>query len=365
VVGVGRGVANYVVIGTISANNMATTQRVQVFVRTRPTPDFAMDSIAIDDKEISIHAHNQADCKFNVDGVLHNSSQEEVYSSCGESVVTHALNGINGTIFAYGQTGAGKTYTMCGESQYRLRGIIPRAIAQIFKEVWEKDDCSIIVRISCLEIYNETLTDLLLALPDDGNRKSNSSTLAVEGNNKDCCVKGLTVKVAENEEEAMNMFFEAEKNRLIGQHHLNKQSSRSHVIFTIYLEVHSRTNASSEFTVSKLNLIDLAGSERLRKTESSGVLMKEAIYINKSLSFLEQVVIALADRHRTHIPYRHSQLTRIIKDSIGGNCNTVMIANVCGETTHIDNTIATLRFANRIMCVVASPIANVHYNPMV
>ncbi|XP_019850613.1 PREDICTED: kinesin-like protein KIF9 isoform X2 [Amphimedon queenslandica] len=346
----------------------SSSQRVKVFVRARPTPYFASEFITIRDKVISIQLpvsprriNQQArEWNFLVDGILSNSSQEEVYAACAHDVVSGVMNGVNGTIFAYGQTGAGKTYTMSGEPQYRLRGIIPRALSQIYNTVRERDDCTTIVRISCLEIYNETLTDLLGELP-----KSDQGSLSLSENEKGTSsVKGLSVRVADNEEEALNMFFEAEKNRLVGEHALNKQCSRSHIIFTINVECHSAVSASSEYTISKLHLVDLAGSERLGIADHSGTIVTETIYINKSLSFLEQVVMALTEKRRAHVPYRHCKLTQLLKGSIGGNCNSVMIANIWGEREHLENTLGTLRFSERIMCVCADPQRNIHYNPV-
>eukprot|EP00958_Prasinococcus_capsulatus_P007707 scaffold707_cov399-Prasinococcus_capsulatus_cf.AAC.8 len=144
---------------------------------------------------------------------------------------------------------------------------------------------------------------------------------------------------------------QGDSNRAIGEHHLNKESSRSHTIFTLSLEI--QTHAGADSTVhSKLNLVDLAGSERLSRTGSEGLVAREAQFINKSLSFLEQVIVALGgtwtgDKRRGHIPYRSSKLTQLLKDSLGGNCNTVMIANVCSEPAHVLETLATFKFASR------------------
>lgn len=140
---------------------------------------------------------------------------------------------------------------------------------------------------------------------------------------------------------------------------LNKASSRSHCVFTIYIESRSRVESSDKVVYSKLNLVDLAGSERTKKTGSSGLTLKEATYINKSLSFLEQVVIALCDKKRDHIPYRQSKLTNLLRDSLGGNCKTLMVANVWPEPSHLEETISTLKFATRMMRVSNEAIVNV------
>mmetsp|Transcript_27838 Transcript_27838/g.66135 ORF Transcript_27838/g.66135 Transcript_27838/m.66135 type:complete len:311 (-) Transcript_27838:897-1829(-) len=139
---------------------------------------------------------------------------------------------------------------------------------------------------------------------------------------------------------------------------MNKHSSRSHTVFTIHIE--SRPDPESEeATFSKLHLVDLAGSERIQKTGSTGQVLREAVHINKSLAFLEQVVVALSERNRDHVPYRSSKLTHLLKDSLGGNCKTLMIANVWADPEHVDETISTCRFAQRMSCVANEAVVNV------
>ena len=152
-------------------------------------------------------------------------------------------------------------------------------------------------------------------------------------------------------------------NRTVTEHHLNKASSRSHCVFTMYIQSRSRVESQDKVTYSKLHLVDLAGSERTKKTGSEGLTLKEATFINKSLSFLEQVVLALCERKRDHIPYRQAKLTNILRDSIGGNCKTLMVANVWAEPTHIEETISTLKFATRMMRVSNEAIVNVTLDP--
>ncbi|XP_069585243.1 kinesin-like protein KIF9 [Ranitomeya imitator] len=340
----------------------AGSSDVQVFVRFRPTPHFAQDVISVDadSKAVDIHLrkddkfgvvnNKRYDWSFKVDGVLHDASQASVYHAVAKSVVTQGLQGYNGTIMCYGQTGAGKTYTITGATEnYKNRGVIPRALQQVFKEIDEQSDRTVTVRISYLEIYNETLFDLLSTMPDV---PASGPQMAIVDEPQGVSVKGLSLHHAADEEHALNLLFEGETNRIIGSHTLNKSSSRSHCIFTVHLEGHSRTLSDAKYTVSKINLVDLAGSERLGKTGSEGQVLREATYINKSLSFLEQTIIALADR-RDHVPFRQSKLTHALKDSIGGNCITVLVANVYGEAAQIDETLSTLRFASRMRCVPA------------
>lgn len=171
------------------------------------------------------------------------------------------------------------------------------------------------------------------------------------------------VKKCPTEEEAIAMIFEGETNRTISEHKLNKASSRSHCVFTVHLEIRSRVESSEKVIISKLHLVDLAGSERTKKTGSEGKSLLEAQFINKSLSFLEQVVVALSEKQRDHIPYRQSKLTNLLKDSIGGNSKTIMIANVWPEASHLEETISTLKFASRMMKVSNEATIQVNLDP--
>jgi kinesin family protein 6/9 len=157
----------------------------------------------------------------------------------------------------------------------------------------------------------------------------------------------------------LNYLFEGESNRTVSSHQLNKESSRSHCIYTIHLESKSRVESSEKVVFSKLHLVDLAGSERTKKSGAQGVNLKEATFINKSLTFLEQVVVSVCDNKRDHIPYRQSKLTNLLKNSIGGNCQTLMIANVYPEPDHLEETISTLKFATRMMKVNNEPVINI------
>merc|ERR1719440_2278655 len=152
-------------------------------------------------------------------------------------------------------------------------------------------------------------------------------------------------------------------NRQVANHQLNRNSTRGHAIFTIHTRIRSRVDSSGVVTKCKLNLVDLAGSERLKKTETLGDLRNESMYINKSLTYLEQVVVALSSKGRSHTPYRQSKLTHLLKDSLGGNCKTLLIANVYGESTHLEETISTLQFAARVRLVPNEASINTDYDP--
>jgi kinesin family protein 6/9 len=185
-----------------------------------------------------------------------------------------------------------------------------------------------------------------------------------EDNKGNLIIRGLSKHTVVNEEEAFNLVFEGEANRTISEHQLNKESTRSHCIFSIYLEMKSRIESSEKVITSKLNFVDLAGSERVKKTGSTGITLKEANYINKSLTFLEQVVVSLTDKgkklsKKEHVPYRQSKLTHLLKDSIGGNCRTVMIATIWPEEPYIFETLSTLNFARRMMNVINEASVNI------
>jgi kinesin family protein 6/9 len=191
----------------------------------------------------------------------------------------------------YGQTGAGKTFTMNGSSaNYKYRGIIPRTLSLIFQEVDSRFDQQVTIKVSYIEIYNELMFDLLSSTPT---HEQSGSISIVEDAAGNVNVKGLSLHACKNEEEALNYLFEGETNRTVSVHELNKNSSRSHCIFTIHTESKSKIESAEKIHVSKLHLVDLAGSERTKKTGSSGITLKEAAFINKSLSFLEQVVVAV------------------------------------------------------------------------
>ncbi|KAK9816474.1 hypothetical protein WJX72_000729 [[Myrmecia] bisecta] len=335
--------------------------KVTVVLRARPTEKFASGNLQIiDDKTLQVRDSRLGghhDHQFAFEQILHNVTQEKVYEVCGEDTVGSVLDGFNGTILAYGQTGAGKTFTMTGgKENFRSRGVIPRVLHKLFAEIKARMTSNTTVRVSYLEIYNELCYDLL-------DLTTQPSEIAIMEDAKDhVYIKGLRTPVVENESEALGLLFEGETNRMIGEHQLNMESSRSHTIFTILLE----TQAGKEgdpLVVAKLNLVDLAGSERVSKTKSEGQVLKEATQINKSLSFLEQVIVALSEKKRDHIPYRSSKLTHVLKDSLGGNCKTLMIACIWGEAAQLDETVSTCRFAQRMRCVANDYSINTRQDP--
>lgn len=238
---------------------------------------------------------------------------------------------------------------------YDHRGIAPRSISQLFGEVNSRVECEYRVSCTYMEIYNERIFDLLADLgnPD----QASDFTIAEEKDGRGTFVRGLTELEVANENEALNLLFSGELARTTATHKLNRKSNRSHSIFTVYLQQRQRSGVSERVVHSKLHLVDLAGSERLKKTLDSAdgsvgdeTTRKESMAINQSLTYLEQCVIALA-RKGSHIPYRQSKLTNVIKDCLGANCNTLMIACMWGEKNHLEETVSTLRLASRMMRV--------------
>jgi kinesin family protein 6/9 len=426
------------------ASPSAGRSAVQVVCRLKPTdPARYGDDVRLDLKEniIEVKHKKKADYsagvvdntpefhRFVLNNVLFNASQAQMFESCCKDIVDGALTGISGALLAYGQTGAGKTYTMVGPAgKYAERGIVPRTISYVFEAAerarMEGGEDKFKLRISYLEIYQDRLIDLLATSPDfsgteaadSGSTKPASGDTSVptplaiiEDSKGKVTVKGLCCPLVRTEADAFNWFFSGEANRAIAEHALNKASTRSHCVFSIYIEqsmileratgrlrVPTKTDVvppdadgktpdskgakeSGVTVVSKLHLVDLAGSERLEKSESEGVMRKEAQAINKSLSFLEhvrvidqaavycharhlyaesyimcaiwmllQVVVAITEKDRDHVPYRSSKLTHFLKESFTHG-KTRLIAAVWPDSSFMDETMSTLRFAMRMM----------------
>ena len=301
---------------------------------------------------------SEAERKFTFDRIFDwECTQREVYDGAAARIVDAAIEGYNGTVFCYGQTGTGKTHTMEGKDEPpELRGIIPSAFNHVFDAIDGSEGRNYLIRASFLEIYNENVRDLL------GKDQSRTCDLK-EDPDKGVYVKDLTSFVVKGVGEINNVLKVGKKNRSVGATLMNADSSRSHSIFTITVECSQRragdpSDAEPHITVGKLNLVDLAGSERQAKTGSTGDRLKEATKINLSLSALGNVISALVDGKSSHIPYRDSKLTRLLQDSLGGNTKTVMIANLGPADYNFDETMSTLRYANRAKNIKNKPKIN-------
>ena len=297
--------------------------------------------------------------QFTFDGVYdHTSTQKEIFEGCALPIVRAAIEGYNGTIFCYGQTGTGKTHTMEGKDEpENERGLIPNTFETVFGDIdaLEAANKNFLVRASFLEIYNEEVRDLL------GKDQTRRCDLK-EDPDKGVYVKDLTTFVVKSVAEIRKLHEVGKKNRSVGATLMNADSSRSHSIFTVTIETSEVNEGEAEedahIRVGKLNMVDLAGSERQAKTGSTGDRLKEATKINLSLSALGNVISALVDGKSSHIPYRDSKLTRLLQDSLGGNTKTVMIANLGPADYNFDETMSTLRYANRAKNIKNKPKIN-------
>ncbi|XP_066936816.1 osmotic avoidance abnormal protein 3-like isoform X1 [Clytia hemisphaerica] len=291
---------------------------------------------------------------FTFDGVFYTDSiTESIYSDICFPLVEGCVEGYNGTVFAYGQTGCGKSFTMQGiEDPPTQRGIIPRAFEHIFESIQVADNTKFLVHASYLEIYNEEIRDLL--------SKDNKKKLDIkEHPDRGVYVKDLSLVPCHNSKDMDNVMNKGSSNRSVGATLMNADSSRSHSIFTIFVETcETGTDGEEHIRAGKLNLVDLAGSERQAKTGAEGSRLKEATKINLSLSALGNVISALVDGKSKHIPYRDSKLTRLLQDSLGGNTKTLMVACISPADNNYDETLSTLRYANRAKNIKNKPKIN-------
>ena len=341
-------------------------EAIKVIVRIRPLSKSEIIAkrkiITIANEErgvIQVRNPTQPDTEppkiFTFDSVLSDTcTQKFLYDKCAAPIVHSVLQGYNGTVFAYGQTGAGKTWTMEGDvGSEECKGIIPRACQHIFDHIALSNDIKekYLVRASYFEIYNEEIRDLLSNTPKKSLDLKESSETGVY-------VKNLSSIAVKTTDEIDHVMQRGKNNRAVASTNMNAGSSRSHSVFSIVVECCTSDERGEHIRVGKLNLVDLAGSERQGKTGATGERLKEATKINLSLSALGNVISALVDGKSLHVPYRDSKLTRILQDSLGGNTKTVMCANAGPAEYNYDETLSTLRYANRAKNIKNKPIVN-------
>lgn len=292
------------------------------------------------------------------------SSQADVYSQTAQQAVLSVLEGYNSTIFAYGQTGTGKTYTMEGftyNNNDPAKGIIQRTIEDIFYNIEQasNQNTKFIIRASYLQIYNEMISDLL---------KPEKKNLQIrEDKKKGIYVDNLTEWAVRSPVDLYALLKRGGSFRATASTYMNDVSSRSHAVFVITVEQMTQEfingEAHTQIKVGKLNLVDLAGSERIRITGATGLQLEESKKINKSLSCLGNVINALTEsKGRYHIPYRDSKLTRLLEDSLGGNCRTTMIAMISPAHESFSESLSSLHFAQRAKKIKNRPIINEDVN---
>ncbi|KAM4743884.1 kinesin-like protein KIF18A isoform 1-T2 [Anableps anableps] len=301
----------------------------------------------------NINKRANKDLKFVFDHVFdEKSTQVDIFENTTKGVLDGVMNGFNCTVFAYGATGAGKTHTMLGSQNDP--GVMYRTMKELFKRMDDaKEEKEFTLAFSYLEVYNEQIRDLL----------ANAGPLAVrEDSSKGVVVQGLTLYKPTSAEHILEALDSGNRNRTQHPTDMNATSSRSHAVFQIYLRQQDKTaSLNPNVCIAKMSLIDLAGSERASATNAKGARLREGANINRSLLALGNVINALADpkSKKAHIPYRDSKLTRLLKDSLGGNCRTVMIANVSPSSKSYDDTHNTLKYANRAKEIKSSLKSNV------
>ncbi|KAF2418683.1 kinesin-domain-containing protein [Tothia fuscella] len=284
-----------------------------------------------------------------------NTTQDDVYEGTTRGLLDNVLDGYNATVFAYGATGCGKTHTITGTVQQP--GIVFLTMQELFDKMREREEEKVIeLSLSYLEIYNETIRDLLVP------GGSKQGLMLREDANQTVSVAGLSSHHPRSVEEVMEMVVRGNEYRTMSPTEANATSSRSHAVLQINVALKDRNADISEpHTMATLSIIDLAGSERASATKNRGERLLEGANINKSLLALGSCINALCDpRKRNHVPYRNSKLTRLLKFSLGGNCKTVMIVCVSPSSAHFDETQNTLRYANRAKNIQTKVTRNVY-----
>ncbi|XP_025602688.2 kinesin-like protein unc-104 isoform X7 [Athalia rosae] len=289
------------------------------------------------------------------------SSQIMVYKDIGEEMLQHAFEGYNVCIFAYGQTGAGKSYTMMGKQEEGQEGIIPQICDDLFRKISRNssDELKYSVEVSYMEIYCERVRDLL-------NPKNKGNLRVREHPLLGPYVEDLSKLAVMSYQDIHDLIDEGNKARTVAATNMNETSSRSHAVFTIFFtqQRHDSTTDLVTEKVSKISLVDLAGSERADSTGAKGTRLKEGANINKSLTTLGKVISALAEiatkkkKKADFIPYRDSVLTWLLRENLGGNSKTAMIAAVSPADINYDETLSTLRYADRAKQIVCKAVVN-------
>ncbi|KAK7793169.1 hypothetical protein R5R35_012826 [Gryllus longicercus] len=333
---------------------MADSVSVQVALRIRPLVDSEIKKgcqmcLECVPNEPQVFVKG-TDKSFTFNHVFNPEDNEYFYDVAIKDLVHHAFKGYNVTVLAYGQTGSGKTFSMgTSYSDENDAGVIPRAVKDIFKNVAEMTDRHFKISVSFMELYQEQLFDLL---------SSSKSTVDIREDTRGIVIPGLTEVAVFNADDTTQCLVRGSMGRATGATAMNAQSSRSHAIFTITIQQQSKSDESNSMT-SKFHLVDLAGSERPKKTKATGERFKEGVNINKGLLALGNVISALGDEsQKGYISYRDSRLTRLLQDSLGGNSLTIMIACVSPADYNLEETLSTLRYADRARRIRNKPVVN-------
>lgn len=359
---------------------------VKVAVRVRPL----LPQERLHHHELCVKVNSKAnqivvgkDRAFTFDHVMSSkTSQEAVYQTCVDGLVSSFFEGYNATVFAYGQTGSGKTFTIGGADIVNIteaeQGIIPTAVGHIFDNIQNNHNRDYSIHVSYIEVYKEDLRDLL-------DFETSSKDIHIrEDDQGNTVILGATELLCNSMDDVLRCLEIGSSHRHTGATNMNEHSSRSHSIFTIVMDQRWRASANSpssspvisprgeeelsdgdedqdfHFMSAKFHFVDLAGSERAHRTGNAGERFKESVYINSGLLSLGNVISALSDpkRKATHIPYRDSKITRLLKDSLGGNAKTCMITCISPSAVNFDETLNSLKYANRARNIKNKPIVN-------
>ena len=357
-------------------------ETIQIYLRLRPCRDgsFKHDHIDINSSQTSIDVRVPVAEQGYVNNTIRKhtfrfdkifdcaTTQEQIFNEIAKDVIDSAIDGYNGTIFAYGQTGSGKTYTITGGVEsISMRGIIPRALSYIFEETKKRTLFTWKIYISYLEIYNNDGYDLLSDTGAGGTQRrfeleSLPRVRIRENKSRQLILTNLSIHEIDNFQEGMALLMLGDDNRVVAETPKNDASTRSHCLFMIQIE--SQKIGEDVRTLSKLHIVDLSGSEKPSKTELSGIRMTEALNINVSLFYLEQVIIEINNKS-SYIPYRNSMMTMCLRDSLGGNCKTRMIANLSADFEDVYESLSTCRFAQRIAWVKNTAVVNEIVDPAI
>lgn len=339
-------------------------ESVKVAIRCRPMSakekkDGYEHIVRVDQPNASIYVKNPQgqEVQYTYDFTFPEScTQEDIYEMTAAPIVSGVLEGINGTIFAYGQTGTGKTYTMDNVPEGPDRGIVPRAFEHIFDYITaHQDSHRFSVTVTYIELYNEKIRDLLTRKKDVKEEKNLSIH---EDPEKGFVVRGVTAQTAKSVKELLQIQKMGSKHRTVRATAMNEDSSRSHSILTLNIETLTQIDGSEHVRVARLNLVDLAGSEKISKTQTDREGEIEGASINYALMILGNCISALTTKGQTHIPYRDSNLTKLLRDSLGGTARTLMIAAVGPASYNFYETMSTLRYAERAKKIENKPKVN-------
>ena len=377
-----------------STTDNSSSENIRCIVRCRPLNEKEIGlgskciTISSDSKVVFVENKNDklSNGKYAMDHVFkENVTQEEVFKEIGEPILKSFIGGYNCTIFCYGQTGAGKTHTMMGpldqlfEENSPSQGLIPRIIHYLFNEekkvkniitggnIDKSKDIKMNIKFCVMELYQESIIDLLKSENNSNisgkNQNDKISELKIkEDPKKGMYVQGITEVEIKTAKEAKNLILMGLKSRHVAATEMNAESSRSHLLFSIYLSTsYTNSRGGKIEKMSRLHLIDLAGSERQKKTKAQGERIKEACMINKSLSTLGNVINALVENYEgknKYIPFRDSKLTYFLKDSLGGNSKTTIVANISTSLIQMNETISTLKFVQRAKMIKNSATLN-------